>query len=200
MLRAGRIFFLFALICTSAWADAGAPARAESFPSCSPESEYFPDSEGLTEDFCAKWNPEFFEMGAVCCHNPVVFSKHGKRTRRKLRGCVNSRFRSGSYCGEMTSEQRRYTELSTSGKLGDSLEYLRSQLGTFGKQGQCGPNNGFLASGRRIIPNALNRIQIRSSLLARTPPVPGDETERKGRTARSPGPFSRFSGLPHGRR
>lgn len=138
------------------------PAVADDAYSCTPVSEPIAGPEGMTADFCSKWNPEFFETGALCCHDPFVFNKRGKRVRRKLRACVQARFKSGSYCGEMTDEQRRYSEVAGAGKLGDQLEFLRGQIGLSGKQGQCGPNNGFLAHGRRIIPNTLNRIQIRS--------------------------------------
>jgi hypothetical protein len=124
---------------------------------CGPTSEPIADEEGRTLRFCAKWNPEFRATGNLCCHDPFVKARRG----RKLRACAPERAKA-SFCGEMTQEQREYERLATRGELGDVLEYLKQKAGLSGRQDQCGPNNGFLAYGRPIVSTPTNRIMLRN--------------------------------------
>ncbi len=105
-------------------------------------------------DFCATWNPEWGHHGNRCCAKFVVSRK------RSANRCAAQR-RKASYCDEMTDEQRRYTQLAQSGKLGDVLELIRSDRGRYPAQSYCQVNNGFLAWGRRLLPSQVNRISIR---------------------------------------
>lgn len=130
-----------------------------SAPGCQPQSSYLTDSvTGLSYDFCATWNPEFFGRGEQCCAQP------GPKKKRKRRGhwCAPLRGKA-SYCDEMTSEQREYGENIENERI-DVLDFLKQSLASGGEQAYCSINNGFLAHGRRLIPTALNRIALRSPL------------------------------------
>jgi murein endopeptidase len=114
------------------------------------------ETEGANLDFCAEWNPEFAYRGYRCCWN-----KPAKKRKRGASYCAPGRSYS-NFCGEMTDEQRRYTDDANSGKLGDLLQYIERDLDGVGKQSFCSVNNGFLAHGRRLIPTTQNRIRLRS--------------------------------------
>src|SRR5262245_9059681 len=86
--------------------------------------------------FCADWNPDFTFNGHKCCARYLI--SH----RRKANLCSPARYKT-SYCGEMTEEQRLYTDLATNGKLGDMLTLIATDLGKRGEQAYCSVNNGF---------------------------------------------------------
>jgi murein endopeptidase len=137
---------------------------AVDFQPCEPESEFadVPDKDedflfGVKPpqiDFCATWNPEWGHHGNRCCAKFVVTRK------RSANRCAAQR-RKASYCDEMTSDQKLYSELAASGKLGDVLEQIRLDVGRYPAQSYCNVNNGFLAWGRRLIPTLQNRIALR---------------------------------------
>jgi len=106
--------------------------------------------------FCSLWNPDFGYNGGHCCRKFVV---HRRRHRMAAR-CAAER-RKKSYCDEMTSEQIHDSDEISSGKLGDVLTLISTQVGRR-NQSFCTVNTGFLAYGRRLAPSALNRIQLRS--------------------------------------
>jgi murein endopeptidase len=62
----------------------------------------------------------------------------------------------------MTQSQKEYSALAEGGKLGDVLALIKQDQGKYGEQAICTVNNGFLAHGRRIVPNAQNRVLINS--------------------------------------
>lgn len=126
---------------------------------CDPSSDYLeiPEAPGLTQAFCAKWDPEFAFRGNQCCRKPKM------PKRRSANRCAPSRTKA-DYCDEMTPEQRKYTELASSGKLGDLLAQITIEMNQRGPQAHCGVNIGFLSFGRRLIPNSANRIQLKSPL------------------------------------
>lgn len=103
--------------------------------------------------FCSALNPEFANNGGKCC---------GKLPRRGRGGrpqCDRKR-RSPSFCSEMSDEQRLYTRLAESGKLGDVLSLIQESQGKLGPQSYCLVNNGFLVNGRRLIATPENRLVI----------------------------------------
>ncbi len=107
---------------------------------------------------CGEWNPEFANNGFRCCGN---FVPGRAARRRKLNRCAPHR-RGGSFCQEMTTDQRKYTQDVQSGKIPDVLHRIFDQYGANGEQAMCSVNNGFLMHGRRLVPTAHNRIAIRN--------------------------------------
>lgn len=138
---------------------AGQSELTPEFMPCSPMSE---SALFLTEDltvspslhFCADWNPEFSGNGHRCC------SRRFKNRRRLSRSLCSPHRRKSSYCDEMTESQREYREAASSGKLGDALETITSEIGRKGDQAYCTVGNGFLAWGRMLIPSRQNRIRL----------------------------------------
>ncbi len=138
----------------SALAATGPPSFE--FLSCSPESEYLETlNGGVDPAFCAEWNPDFAFRGYRCCPRKVLGH------RAPVNRCSPNR-RKGSYCGEMTADQRHYIEAAASGKLGNLLILITQEIGRKGSQAFCSVNNGFLAWGRAIVPTDQNRIMLRA--------------------------------------
>lgn len=138
------------------------PVTLPQFSPCDPISELLGDSSSEDEPgplFCSKWNPDFLFNGQKCC-GKITPRGRGRRGR-KLGGCTPLKFR-GNYCGEMTSEQKEYQQLASSGKITDILNFLTLEMGKKGEQSYCSVNNGFLVNGRMLVSTEKNRIQIRS--------------------------------------
>jgi murein endopeptidase len=106
-------------------------------------------------DFCAEWNPEFSFNGNRCCRS--LESTHTKKARV---GCFSRRPR-GSYCDEMSDEEREYTDSVKNGRIADVLRDIDADKGGT-RQSYCTVNNGFLAHGRRLIPSDVNRVVLRA--------------------------------------
>lgn len=141
----------------TAWAGSIVPSE--------PASDFVSlDPTGITQSFCAEWNPDFPYIGGTCCGKRVMNSA-GKIRGKRRRGpsCPPQRFKS-SFCTEMTDDQRSYIEGVVSGKIADPLAYLESEL-RFRKvsdpQAVCTPNDGFLAWGRPLVPTDQNKIRLR---------------------------------------
>ncbi len=179
---------LFLLQTCVGWADADSPALKKmltsaqrermnavpppSFAPCEPESDFATESsrqwstyESVQDDvpvdppgldFCAEWNPEFPFNGHHCCRN--FESIH----HRKVRMSCFSRRHLGSFCEEMTEEQRDYISSVQSGRAGDVLQLIAQDLGANRQQSFCTFNNGFLAHGRPVVPTEHNRLAIRT--------------------------------------
>lgn len=131
------------------------------FPACGPESEPSSDSDPQGDplpslDFCSRWNPEFVYNGHHCCGKVI----RGRKRKRSVR-CDAHRAR-GTYCAEVTEEQKKYAERASSGELDDVLKLITHDMGRHGQQSYCSVNNGFLAHARPVVPTDLNRIRIRS--------------------------------------
>lgn len=133
-----------------------------SFPSCDPVTEIDVSSQigEPTPQFCAQWNPDFLSNHYQCCSSMPARGRHGK-ARSRGQACSKTRVSQG-FCAEMTLEQKMYTQAAQSGELGDILELIQKERGAKGQQAFCTVNNGFLANGRRIIPNSQNRILIQT--------------------------------------
>lgn len=106
-------------------------------------------------DFCAEWNPEYPLNGYRCCRK-VVTSKKKRRDR-----CSAQRAK-GSYCSEMTEEQREYAKKIATREIIDPLDSILKSGAQGGDQSYCTVNNGFLAWGRGLIPTEENRIFLKS--------------------------------------
>ena len=128
------------------------------FMPCSPESEFAETPEGGPDlSFCAQWNPEFDFRGHRCCSRPVVVRK-----KRKDNRCAPTRIKA-TYCDEMTDEQRAYSEMAASGKLGDLITLISQDISKRkSAQAFCSVDNGFLAGGRRVVPTSQNHLKLRS--------------------------------------
>ena len=140
------------------------------FMSCTPDSDDSSDlRDGLGHpipgaptpraDFCAEWNPEFSYNGHRCC-SMVMRAKVRRRRRASPKVCSRDRFKP-NFCDEVTDEQRAYAEGVASGKIPDVLGLIGQEMGRRGDQAYCTVNNGFLAWGRPVLPNPLNRIELR---------------------------------------
>lgn len=157
-MNSGRFLVIGAL--AAAWGGSTALAgSSEAYPNA-PVSEYVEKLEGgLDPAFCSEWNPEFGFRGQRCCPKA---GPGGYRVRRgPASRCAPGRVK-GSYCDEMTEEQKDYSRRATSGELGDLLRRIAYDLKKKGQQAHCGVNSGFLAWGRRLIPTEKNRIQLRA--------------------------------------
>ncbi len=116
---------------------------------------------GPSPDFCAKWNPEFAFNGGRCCSRLI------RKSRRKVMRtfkceAAHPGAASGSYCADQVPEQKAYVENLEQNSEKDVLELIRQEMGSQGSQGQCSPNDGFLAFGRPIVPSAVNGIRLRT--------------------------------------
>jgi murein endopeptidase len=147
-------------------------AIAPEFPPCDPvsapstESARLWSSYGRTNDdvpanppsldFCAEWNPEFPFNGHHCCRN--LAAVHQRKTRMS---CFVRRPR-GTFCEEMTDEQKNYIKAVQAADSGDVLQVIAQDMGAHRDQSYCTGNNGFLAYGRPIVPTTHNRLLIRS--------------------------------------
>ncbi len=160
---------LLALALMSGWIGlcaGGAPAAAAietlgRYPAGeAPVSEPVRLEDGLSQDFCKEWNPEFDYQGYLCCPNPALMKKRG-RVGRARRQCDPHRNRQ-SYCSEMTPEQHRMIEHPVLSRAEELLSSLERKLTGEDVQAQCGPNNGFLANGRPLLESSENHIRIRS--------------------------------------
>ncbi|MDR3608365.1 MAG: penicillin-insensitive murein endopeptidase [Oligoflexia bacterium] len=143
-----------------------------SFQPCEPESEPVTESSRLwgsyenvnvgvpsdtpSLDFCAEWNPEFAFNGHHCCRN--FESIHHRKARMS---CFSRRPR-GSFCEEMTDDQKEYISNVQSGRIPDVLQTIAQDMVAHREQSYCTGNNGFLAYGRPVVPTAKNRLAIRS--------------------------------------
>ncbi|MBN20584.1 MAG: hypothetical protein CL678_04780 [Bdellovibrionaceae bacterium] len=129
--------------------------QIEFCPACGPESEYivYPD-EGLTLNFCAKWDPDFAFRGGRCC-GKIPW----KYRRRRIR-CNPARAKR-SFCDEQTQEQMNYIRSVKTGKIKDILAHLLIESGKRGPQAYCKVNQGFLAWGRPIVSTEENRLIVR---------------------------------------
>jgi len=136
------------------------------FPSCDPVSEFVDDSSSLEFDsnadlgFCADWNPDFPYNGHHCC-SKVARTRSRRRGRLGAKICPAERFKP-SFCDELTAEQELYEKDVSSGRIPDVLHLITEEMGRAGDQSHCSPNNGFLYSGRAIVPTSANRIQLRA--------------------------------------
>jgi murein endopeptidase len=128
-------------------------AKAEELP-CSPSSDFVQNSSGTSLGFCADWNPEFAYRGYLCCPRTPRFA-NGK-------ACEPSR-RKSTYCGDMTEDQKMYTEAAMTGRLGDVLQVIDSDRARARAQAYCTVNTGFLAWGRPLVPSDRNWIQLRTN-------------------------------------
>jgi murein endopeptidase len=106
--------------------------------------------------FCAEWNPEFAFNGHHCCRN--YESIHHRKARMS---CFSRRPR-GTFCEEMTDEQKDYISLVKSSKSVDVLKLISQDMKSHPQQSYCTVNNGFLAHGRPVVPTEHNRLAIRS--------------------------------------
>ena len=110
------------------------------------EEEPLPAPE-LTPEFCRQWNPEYLFRGNQCC---ASMSWRGKRKRRS---CSPKR-RSGSFCNELTAEQKLMIQP-------DFLDHLDPRQTT--QQAFCSPDTGFLAHGVPLIPTTQNRVLLNNA-------------------------------------
>ncbi len=125
------------------------------FSACDPVSDPIKTSSSEpSHQFCSVWNPDFFHNHQQCCG---AMPLHGRR--KKFSACSQERVSRG-FCQEMTQEQRDYVESASSGKLGDVLSFLNDQIARKSEQAFCTVNNGFLASGRPVIPSVHNRLYV----------------------------------------
>ncbi len=129
------------------------------FLPCDPESEIlvFKSEPGEpAAKFCSIWNPDFSYNGYRCCGKLPL----PRRKKRRHWRCAPKR--KGSYCNEMTAEQRDSIQLLQSGQLGDELSLIQEQMSKNREQAYCSVNNGFLAHGRPLLPTQQNRIRLKS--------------------------------------
>ncbi|HTL12121.1 MAG TPA: penicillin-insensitive murein endopeptidase [Bdellovibrionota bacterium] len=131
---------------TSAKAVSTMPECDPMFPDCSEDSPWLRDPKtGMSEGFCARWNPDFAFTDGHCC---------GKAPRRfRVRGirCAPERAKN-SFCDEMTPEQREYVRAIKEGRITDQLQVVDQELalGSGEGQAQCDPDAGFLVRGRAL--------------------------------------------------
>jgi murein endopeptidase len=147
------------------------------FTPCEPRSDFLPDlvntsnvnrgaasgmnTEGLDLNFCSEWNPDFATNGHHCCAKLVV---KRRRRGRGINRCAPER-RRGSFCADVTSDQKSYADAVRAGKFGahpDVLKLITAEMGRSGLQAYCSVNNGFLVRGRPVVPSEDNRIQLRN--------------------------------------
>lgn len=149
--------FLLAGIWCSLWAGSAQASSAEVFDflPCQPTSEFLKWTDSSPDlDFCSRWNPEFGLKGVTCCPKAPPQRKRGGR-------CAPSRAK-GSYCDEITPDQKRYIERVQAGDW-DALDLLAREVSSgHAMQAYCSVNHGFLAWGRPIVPTPANRIRLRS--------------------------------------
>jgi murein endopeptidase len=131
---------------------------AAEFSSDFAREKVMPQDEDLPLDFCEEWNPEFISNDGHCCGRSTGYSARGRGRKTRPR-CDVHRNR-GSYCDEITDEQKEY--IANAGKMGDLLEFLTAQVEHRPVQAYCSVNTGFLVHGRAIIPTSDNLIHIRS--------------------------------------
>jgi murein endopeptidase len=150
-------FFLSNLL--AAHAESRVTSTSPVFLPCDPVSELLKTlaAEEPVLSFCAKWNPDFAYNGRTCCGKPVTGGRKKKRAGR----CSPKR-PGGTYCGEMTEEQKAYTQAVNSGKYNNILDLITHEMGSKGDQSFCTVNNGFLAYGRPILGTSENRIVVKS--------------------------------------
>ncbi|MBL7714605.1 MAG: penicillin-insensitive murein endopeptidase [Bdellovibrionales bacterium] len=125
--------------------------------SCEPETPFLLDQIGNEQfnatapvmDFCRRWNPEYGLRKYFCCPNRKLTKKEKKCPPRRAKTI---------FCDEMSDEQRRYIADVESGKI-DVLKVISTKRAD---QAHCSVNDGFLASGRRLVPTDRNRIRIRN--------------------------------------
>ncbi|MBI2712439.1 MAG: penicillin-insensitive murein endopeptidase [Bdellovibrio sp.] len=156
-------FLINLLLLVNAAFAAPVPAALPTFSPCDPISEILGVEDSEDEPgplFCSKWNPDFLFNGQKCCGKQPVRGS-GRHRHRRISGCTPLKYR-GNYCGEMTTEQVDYQKKVASGAITDVLSFLTLEMGRKGEQAYCSVNNGFLVNGRMIVPNAINRIEIRS--------------------------------------
>jgi len=141
-------------------------ATLPEFIPANPYSEFYVDeaasqTDAITIDFCAEWNPEFPWNGHRCCRQPKSKKKmHWRERRRGGTVCYAERFKA-NFCEEMTADQRGYSDQVASGEIPDILSFLDVEMTRSRGQAYCTVNNGFLAFGRRLIPTDENRIKLR---------------------------------------
>ena len=145
-------------------AGASLSAHAAWDPETFPVSTPIEVEEGLTQEFCHTWNPEFVHQGFLCCPEPSkrkTVSSGRRRARKAARLCDPRRNRA-SYCSEMTEEQKLLMHSGNAPWVEELLKHPGGKPAFNRVQAWCGPNNGFLAYGKPLVPTQENRIQIRS--------------------------------------
>lgn len=132
---------------------AGIVAADTRIPASSPASDFLAvDGTGLNYKFCADWNPDFGFRGAVCCGKP-------NRVRNRYQ-CPPSRAK-GSFCDEMTDQQRAYVAQVQAGQ-GDVLQLIAYEIEANGNQAVCDTNNGFLVNGKPVLETPQSRVRLKS--------------------------------------
>jgi murein endopeptidase len=151
------LIFLFLMQLLQVYPEAQSASNLPVFPSCDPESEISgSDSPNQpATQFCAQWNPDFLFNGAQCC-GAVPVPRRKKKHYFKM--CSHTA-PNGSYCDEMTAEQKQYFQLVSSGKV-DVLTLLAEESKRPAEQAYCTVNNGFLAYGRPVVPTEVNKLVI----------------------------------------
>lgn len=143
----------------------GAAVNVDPFP-CLPESEFLSSNLGQPSPaFCSEWDPDFPARGYRYCARPtdVPSKTKGKRRRRRSRMCPSGRVKI-NYCDELSVAQREFSDRVRSGKAGDILDLIAREAAVRGAdQAHCGPSDGFLALGRRVIPTTANRLIVKGA-------------------------------------
>lgn len=139
------------------YSSALASGQWPTFPACDPETNVLSESspEQPSSQFCAQWNPDFLYNGAQCCSS-VAPRRHKKRYN--LCGSIQP---NGSYCDQMTHEQKSYLQNVQTKKISDPLQFLSRQMIAGQEQAYCTVNTGFLAFGRPVVPTERNRLLLR---------------------------------------
>ncbi len=140
--------------------------------SCNPESAFLPLKEDQTtleslfptpsRLFCQTWKMDFTSNASECCSPPPRLARARGRQRAQ---CAPHR-RPAHYCGEVTPEQKAFTEKVQSGKIPNLLQFYENRLldrrFVNRQQSYCGDNNGFLAFGQPVVETPDNRLHIKN--------------------------------------